>query len=140
MMTDSKMDMPNVPIITASEIHECCEKNIPTEGNAPSNIFAPIKKRIKLTPCFKNRKILMMPFKAKNREINPITAKTLEEMARKFSSEGERILRLPSLITPIMAGIESTANKISVEPMTSSARKMLVICLLPLILVKKWGE
>ena len=82
----------------------------------------------------------MIPFKAKKSDIKPITAKTLEEMARKFSSLSVRMPFTSSFITPIIAGIESTANNISVEPITSKARKILVKWAFPFILVKKRDE
>ena len=125
---DKRIEIVNVPIITANETQELCEKNSPTEWTELSSIFTPINKRMKLTPVFRYRNIPIIPLRAKKSEINPITAKTLDEMARKFSSLGLRTPFTPSLITPMIAGMESTANKTSVEPITSRARKILVMC------------
>ena len=111
MMIDINTDSVSVPMITASDIHECEEKNSSTGEKAHSNILIPIKNRIKLTPCLRKRNIPIIPLRAKNNDISPITAKTLEVTAKKFSSDAESMPEPPSLMTPMMAGMESTANR-----------------------------
>src|SRR5690606_15092107 len=133
------MEINNVATITSSENQELDEKKLAAEGDIPNIIFAPIKKRMKLIPYLRKRNMVMMFRNAKNREISPITANTLEEMANNYSSCTVRSLSVPTIMTPIMAGIESIAKMISVEPMISNVSNMCVICLFPFILVKKCG-
>ena len=133
------MEDAKVETITVNDTQECDEKKCSTAGIIPKSILTPMKKRIKLTPCFRNRNIPMIPFNAKNKDIKPITANTLDVIARNCSSPGVNILVAPSLITPIMAGIESTAKRTSVEPMTKKTNINMVMWRLPFIFEKKWG-
>ena len=63
--TESRMENARVAIITVSDTQEWEEKNAATAGIAVKSILAPMKNKIKLTPCFRKRNMPMMPFSAK---------------------------------------------------------------------------
>ena len=134
---DNSIAINNVPRITTNENQEFLEKNSEAVVTAPINIFTPIKNSIKLIPYFKKRNIVMIWRNAKKSDMSPITAKTLEVIAKNCSCEPVNALPFPSIITPIIAGIESSAKIISVVPIIKRVKNIWVICLLPSILVNK---
>ena len=80
------------------------------------SIFTPTKNKTRATPYFKYANISTTPAKAKYKALNPRIAKIFDV-----------IIINSSLVIAMIAGIESTANKISVDSIKSRVKNRVVI-------------